>query len=316
MDNNGDVKVGIVDDMRCELHSQSDVHPEKPERVVAVRNKLVETGLYDKLVYVPSRAATELELEMVHSNSYIRHVKEVCLDPSTGSGGFISKDPDMFVKDGQKSYISALVAAGGVIEATKHVLYGNLNHVFCNVRPPGHHAYREKGGGFCMFNNVALGVKEAMKCPKVNRVVILDWDLHHGDGTADIFKDDPYVLFLSMHRSAPYYPGTGNVTDNTDSVLNFPVDKHCPVDEYINLFNQKVYTEIRDFNPDLIFVSCGIDAHKDDPMKELLLEEKHYQHMTIKLKMLEKPIICVLEGGYNVDAVASSVNEIVNVLTI
>ena len=308
--------VGIVDDTRCELHTQSPGHPECPERVIAVRRRLKDSGLYDELRFIPARIATELELQMVHSTDYVQHVKNTCLNNGIGFGRFISQDPDMFVAHGEQSYISALVAAGSVIEATKHVLYGNCNHVYCNVRPPGHHAYKSKGGGFCIFNNVALGVKEAMKCPKVNRVLIFDWDLHHGDGTADIFKDDPYVLFISTHRSAPFYPGTGNTEDNTSSVLNFPLEKGYPAENYQKLFNEKIFPQIADFDPDLIFISCGIDAHEDDPMAELMLTEKDYQYMTYKLKILKKPIVCVLEGGYNVEAVANSVHAIIQTLLI
>lgn len=305
--------VGIVDDNRCDLHLQTLDHPEAPDRVIAVRNKLKATGLMDKLYQIPAREVTDLELQMVHTNSYIQHVRDVCC---TQKSGFISQDADMFVADGPKSYTSARVAAGGVIEATKHVVYGSCMHAYCNVRPPGHHAYAGAGGGFCIFNNVALGVMEALKSPKINRVAIFDWDLHHGDGTADIFKDDPYVLFISVHRSAPYYPGTGMVSDNTESVINYPVDHKFSAGEYIELFDDKIFPEIESFDPDLIFISCGIDAHIDDPMQELCLSESQYTYMTYRFKMMNKPIICVLEGGYNTDAVANSVHGVVEMLTI
>ena len=304
-------KVGIVDDPRCEMHVQTENHVERPLRVVAVRNKLKESGLYRQLQEIDARPATELELQMVHSADYIEHVKEICLRLESG---FISKSPDLFVANGNNSYISALIAAGGVIEATKNVLYGNCKHAYCNVRPPGHHAFRSKGGGFCIFNNVALGVKEAMKCPRVDRVLVLDWDVHHGDGTADIFKNDPYVMYISTHGAPPFYPGTGKVSDNTSSVLNFPLQKGTSSNLYHYLFTTKILPEIRMFHPDLIFISCGIDAHEDDPVGEMCLTEDNYAKMTKYLKELEVPIVCVLEGGYNVDAVANSINVVVEEL--
>jgi len=302
------VKVGIVDDLRCQIHWQTHDHIEQPMRTAVIRGKLKSCGLYDKLYGISSRCVTNTELETVHTWQYIAHVNKIC---SSDFGGFVSDDPDLLVRSG--SLISALVAAGGVIEGTKAVLNGKCEHVYCNVRPPGHHAFAYKGGGFCIFNNVALGVKESLKHPKINRVLIVDFDVHHGDGTESIFEDSPQVLYTSLHRSAPFYPGTGMKSDS--SIINYPMQPGDGFLEYKTIFTEKLIPNVKKFNPDIVFISCGIDAHKDDPTNSKInLSSCDFGWMTRQLKNLGKPVVCVLEGGYNLDALGDSICKVVEEL--
>ena len=310
-------KVGIVDDPLCELHIQNATHPECPDRVKVIRDELIRSGIYNQLFAIPAREATFRELAKVHFPAYIKHVFEKCK-----TGGFISDDPDMYVSSetGQDSLKSALVAAGGVIEGVNSIINGDCDYVFCNVRPPGHHAHVAKGGGFCMFNNVAVGVRHALTSEIVQKALIFDLDVHDGDGTENVFKypedsDDKSVLFISTHRAAPFYPNAGFVENNNDQILNIPLPGLITVDEYRNIFKSNVLMRSIEFKPDIIFISCGLDSHKDDILGgDFPLTEEDYVWMIKKFKKLGVPIVLVLEGGYNLTVLGNSVREIIKEL--
>jgi acetoin utilization deacetylase AcuC-like enzyme len=220
----------------------------------------------------------------------------------------------MFVPQstGKDTWNSALLAAGGVLDAVEHVLNGNIEHVFCNIRPPGHHAYADKGGGFCIFNNIALGAEKASHY--FDRVLIFDWDVHHGNGTEAIFKNRKDVLFGSIHRSPPFYPNTGSSLDNDKNNKNYPLEAFVSVENYKKVF-ENFFKTVQQFSPDIIFISCGIDSHKDDIIGgDFQLTEYDYAWMIKKFKTLKKPIVCALEGGYNTKALSDSAREIVKEL--
>ena len=295
------MRVGLVDSILCELHCQEPNHPEAPQRVQAIREALAKAKF--PLIPITPHAASDVELHTVHLENYVKHVKQTCK-----TGGFVSADPDVFVQNG--SLTSALIAAGGVIDGVRAVVDGTCDHVFCNVRPPSHHACAHKGSGFCVFNNTALGVMEALKT--YNRVLLFDWDSHHFNGSAAIFKHHPQVLLTSFHVAPPFYPNSGHVSENTASCLNYPLAPKTSAEEYRKLFEFDYLPKARAFNPDVIFISCGFDSHVLDSIGQLMLTEPDYAWMTFKLKEFGKPIIVSLEGGYNISAVASSAVAVVS----
>ncbi len=290
--------VGLVDDPRFELHEQGAGHPESPARVRAIRQALRSSGL--KLVPIPAREATRAELGLVHAPEYVHFVEECCLD----------KEPAVLGRDVvvcRGSWKSALLAAGSAIRATQEVLSGRLNSAFCNLRPPGHHALADEAMGFCIFNNVALAAKWALEHGGLKKVAIVDWDVHHGNGTEAAVQGDQRLLYASLHMYGPprLYPGTG--ARSHGNALNLPLPPSTGPAEHLRLFHGEVMPALRGFKPELILISCGFDAHKDDPLGALSLETEHYGEMT---RALLEPSLCgrivsVLEGGYNLEAIAA-----------
>ena len=314
-----DYQVGIVDDERCEYHIQSKDHPESPARVMAIRKRLKTLGLYDKLVAIDPVEPTKEDLLQVHTNRYINKVERTCL--KYGHGMIGSEDVRV---TGENSWVSAGVAAGSVLAAVDTVMAPNrIRKVFCNVRPPGHHASSHDTGGYCIFNNVAIGVKKALTYSKINRVLILDWDLHHGDGTQKIFQCSKDVMFVSFHRAAPFYPASGSSTERGKygNVYNYPQLEQSTAEDYLDDFTKHFLPAATQFNPDIIFISCGFDGHKDDLYSALKLETSHFTFMTRSICLLanqlcEGRVISVLEGGYKPEILAecgsAHVGELIN----
>lgn len=301
--------VGLVDDPLCELHVQNNYeHPERPDRIRVIRDKLKTSGIYNCLVHIPAKIASDDELCTVHEQNYLRHVEDIARN-----GGFVSGSPDVSLRSdpNSNSLVAAKTAAGGVIEGTKAVVNGVCKYVYCNVRPPGHHAYSTRGGGFCIYNNVALGVEEALKTMK--RALVFDWDVHHGNGTESIFENRNDVMYASIHRGDKYgtfYPGTGYTSN--EFTLNFPLNGGVGIEEYKSTFENDFLPRAKEFDPDIIFISCGIDAHRLDNIGgNFPLTEEDYRWMVKHFKSFNKPIVCVLEGGYNLDALANTINAIV-----
>jgi len=308
--------VGIVDDKRCELHVQTKDHQESPDRVRAIRKKLMDTGMYSRLTQIEAVEPSREDLESVHTSRYINKVFRTC----TYSHGMIGSD-DVRVT-GNDSLISAGIAAGSVIAAVETVIKSRtVKKVFCNVRPPGHHASSHEASGFCIFNNVAIGVKKALTYPCIERVLIFDWDLHHGDGTQKIFQCNQNVMFSSFHRSAPFYPDSGHPDERGKwgTVYNYPQPKSTTVKSYMSDFYKYFLPRAIEFNPDIIFISCGFDGHKDDMYKALPLDYDDYKLMTNELcKLANKKangrLVSVLEGGYTLNVLAESAAVHINAL--
>ncbi len=204
----------------------------------------------------------------------------------------------------------ALLAAGGVFNAIDRVV-ADLDSAFCLIRPPGHHALREKGMGFCVFNNVALGARYAQNKHGLKKVLIVDWDVHHGNGTQEAFWHDPSVLYFSLHRY-PHYPGTGSIEEigggeGRGYTVNIPLPPRCGDSDYIYIFKEVLLPIAKEFKPDITFVSAGFDAHQDDPLGGMNLTSQSYGALTSLAKEFSKRIVSCLEGGYNLKALRESV---------
>ncbi len=193
----------------------------------------------------------------------------------------------------ETSYEAALLAAGGAIEAAR---IGG----FALVRPPGHHALRDRAMGFCLFGNVAIAARHAQAELGVERVAILDWDVHHGNGTQDVVRDDPSILFVSMHQW-PFYPGSGGPDDRGESLVNVPLPAGSTDEDYLRAFTEQVEPAVTAFEPDLVLVSAGFDAHEDDPLSEMLVTEAGFRELARRSAALAPKTGAVLEGGYNLD---------------
>ncbi len=310
-------QVGIVDDKRCELHIQEDGHRESPERIRAIRKKLKTTGLYEKLIHIEPVEPTKEELMLVHTNKYINKVVRICTKYEKG----MIDNEDVRVT-GEYSLVSAGVAVGGVIAAVNVVLNSkDIRKVFCNIRPPGHCASSHETSGYCIFNNVAIGAKKALQHPKIKRVLILDWDLHHGDGTERIFKCSKNVMFASFHLSKPFHRNSGEADFKGKyyNVHNYPQYEDSTSEGYMRLFYEDFLPKAKEFNPDIIFISCGFDSHQDDMYGSLSLTTNHFKVMTKELCLLanhcaDGRLISVLEGGYTPDVIADCAAVHVNEL--
>lgn len=288
-------RVGYVDDPICDKHVGCG--PEVPARTATIRKVLTED---DSLLHLPTRKATIHELSLVHSCSYIEKIKQA----SSLAGEKTSIDFDSDVEINKDTFESACAAAGGVISAVDAVLTKTATHVFCNIRPPGHHASTSKAAGFCIFNNVVIGLEYYLTQRPNDKIAIVDWDVHHGDGTEKILKTKyhPTVSFFSLYNSE-IYPGNVGPSDPDKRIENIPLTSSK---KYRSYFKKCVLSELKIVKPNLIFISCGFDAHELDPLGGFHLTREDYAWMTKKLLKLTSHIISVLEGGYNLQALKES----------
>jgi acetoin utilization deacetylase AcuC-like enzyme len=300
------MKAGLVYDPICLEHDTGD-HVENSRRLVEAMSYLKETGIREKLTCLPARPATLEELEMIHAPEYISYVK----GKAEKGGGWL--DPDTVMSP--KSYEAALYAAGGLMVAVEAVLRREVDSAFALVRPPGHHAIRDRAMGFCIFNNVAIAAKFAMSKFSLDRVLIADFDVHHGNGTQDAFYTDPKVLYFSTHQY-PFYPGTGWMEETgtgagEGTTVNFPMVAGWGDEEYLRAFNEVLVPVARRFQPQLILVSAGFDAHWSDHLAMMKVTVTGFVQMAVMLKELAAELchgrlVFTLEGGYNLRVVASS----------
>jgi acetoin utilization deacetylase AcuC-like enzyme len=275
-------------------------HPENAGRLTAIMDNLTEVRLIDRLVRVEAQPASEEEIARIHSRSYIRQVRKV----AERGGGHL--DPDTYVVSG--SYQAALLAAGGLIALTDAVLDGRTKNGFALVRPPGHHALTGRGMGFCIFNNVAIGARHALARPEIDRVMIVDFDVHHGNGTQDSFDTEPGVLFVSTHQF-PHYPGTGRVHEmgrgsGKGTTVNIPLPAGVGDEGYSQVLEEIVWPLAHRYDPQLLLVSAGFDAHWTDPLAMMQLSLSGYAHIARELAAMAQDIcdgrlLFTLEGGYD-----------------
>jgi acetoin utilization deacetylase AcuC-like enzyme len=259
------------------------------------------------------RAATEAEVSAIHSTSQIEQIAEI----ARSGGGYL--DPDTYVSS--DSYEAALNAAGAPLTAIDLIMDKKVDNAFCLVRPPGHHATPEKGMGFCLFNNVAIAAKYIQSRYSLDRIVIIDWDVHHGNGTQDAFYDDPSVMYFSMHRY-PFYPGTGAEEETgKDSgsgfTINIPLSYNTEPQEYLKFFEDILEKRIKPFNPQFILISSGFDAYRLDPISGLSLEASDYNKLTKLTQNIAKDccdgrIVSCLEGGYHLLDLPKCIEEHLN----
>ena len=274
-------------------------HPESPQRYDAIVNALKGYTFY------PARDATRADLLRCHSGPYIDLVKrEVEEGNSTLSTGDVEISP--------KSYEAALRAAGAVLAGVDLVMEDKTKTVFCVVRPPGHHACSEQGMGFCLFNNVAIGARYAQEKFGVKRVLIVDWDVHHGNGTQEIFHTDPTVFYFSTHQF-PLYPGTGTAEERgAGTIYNVPIFVSPKArEEVLRAYEETLQIEMEKFQPELVMISAGFDAHQNDPLGGLKLTTQDFVTLTESVKKVADTYakgrtVSVLEGGYNLKAIAES----------
>jgi len=308
------MKVGLVYAPIYLEHDTGD-HVENGRRLMETISYLEETGIKGKLTCLAPRPASLEELELIHTPEYISYVK----GKTEKGGGWL--DPDTVMSP--RSYDVALYAAGGVLVAVEAVLKGELDSAFALVRPPGHHALQNRAMGFCIFNNVAIAAKFALSKFGLQRVLIADFDVHHGNGTQDAFYDDPKVLYFSTHQY-PFYPGTGGLSETgagagEGTTVNFPMAAGWGDEEYLRAFNEVLVPVARRFQPELILVSAGFDPHWADQLAMMRVSITGFAQMTRMLKDLaaelcQGRLVFTLEGGYNLQVVACSVKAVFDVL--
>ena len=259
------------------------------------------------LNWVTPRSATETELKWIHNKEYIEHIKSVC----NSGGGYL--DPDTPVCP--ESYSTALKSAGSWLVSVDEVINGNS--AFSLSRPPGHHAEVDRAMGFCLFSNAALAATYAIKKKGLTKVAIFDWDVHHGNGTQHIVQSKSNIAYVSIHQF-PFYPGTGlhNEKGEYGNVLNIPVPSGYGSNEYKQIIDEKVFPFIKLFSPELLIISAGFDAHKDDPLAGLNLTEKDYAYMIKCCLKIQPRLMLGLEGGYNLDALGKCCVSVVNELVL
>lgn len=283
-------------------------HPENRERLRHILNTLEGYGVLGEMVHVPAEGVSMERLERVHTRAYIEHVRQVA---ARGGG---SLDLDTYVSP--RSYEAALAAAGGTVALTEAVLLGRLVNGFALVRPPGHHALRSRGMGFCLFNNVAVAALYALEEAGVERVLVVDFDVHHGNGTQDTFYRDPRVLYFSTHQY-PHYPGTGHWREVGEGpgqgyTVNVPLEAGVGDEGYAAIFDELLYPLAERYRPELILVSAGYDAHWSDPLAGMLLTVSGYARLARTLVGMAQElcggrVVFVLEGGYNLQVLREAV---------
>ena len=282
-------------------------HPDTPERLLAIEALLTEQDWLGS-ERRPAAAADEGRLELVHTSRHVESIRELCL----GGGGAI--DADTFV--GEPSYRAALHAAGGACEMARALLAGEGRVGFATVRPSGHHAEPDRAMGFCLFNNVAIAAESAIRTHGAQRVFILDWDVHHGNGTAEVFRQRSDVLFASIHQSS-LYPGTGPISDvgsgpGEGYTINLPVPPGSGEELWLSLLEHIVIPAATEFRPDLVLISAGFDAHAEDPLATCELRTETFAEMSRHVRDLATtlgvPLGAVLEGGYNPTVAAKCVS--------
>jgi len=290
------------------LKHDTGQHVEVAARLEAIISHLEKTGLKKQLTLIEPRPASVEEIALVHRREYIKEIEE----KAASGGGWL--DPDTVMSAG--SYEAALYAAGGLIRAVEAVMGGKVSSAFALVRPPGHHATPGQAKGFCLFNNIAIATKYALDKYKLERILIIDFDVHHGNGTQDAFYDNPQVMYISTHEY-PFYPGTGDIFESGSGAavgtnINIPLSASCGDAEYLKVFEQIIAPAGRRFKPQLILVSAGYDLHWADPLAMMQVSVTGLGQMVEIIKGLADELCSgrlalTLEGGYNLDALATSV---------
>lgn len=301
-----------------ELHFNGDGHPERPQRLKAITDAVREAGLWDELAHPQFESASEFDLYRCHTQAHIERVKAM----SNAGGGRLDADTSV----GASSFDVAKLASGAAIAAARAVVKGEFDNAFVAVRPPGHHAQSgrdfDSPWGFCLFDHVAVAARWAQSETDIERVAILDFDVHHGNGTQDIFYRDSSVLFASLHQS-PLFPGTGSRAETgagkgQGTTLNFPLPAGSDGEIYRRVW-ELVGEAVREFKPQLILLSAGYDAHAADPLGSMQLQAEDYAALVAQAKswadeLCGGKLVAVLEGGYDLDALGESVVATLNVL--
>lgn len=287
----------------CLLHNMGAQHPEQPARLRAVEDQLIASGLINYLLHVEAPLAAREQLARVHADSYVDSIEQ-----AAPRAGLVHLDPDTAMNP--HTLTAALRAAGAAVLATDMVIEGTAANAFCNVRPPGHHAERSRAMGFCLFNNVAVAAAHALDHHGLERVAVVDFDVHHGNGTENIFRNDPRVLMVSTFQH-PFYPYSG-IEGRSERMVNIPLAAYSGGPAFRVAVERYWLPALEAFKPEMLFVSAGFDAHRDDDMAMLELVEADYawvtEHITdVADRHARGRIVSVLEGGYELHALGRSV---------
>ena len=312
-------KTGYFTHRDCWKHDMGPGHPECPARLDAIEDRLLVTGVGDALERIEVPLATLPQITRAHSLAHMEHLEALSQrlieDAPAGGPDHAQIDPDTALT--RFTVLAARRAAGAAIAATDAVIAGEIDNAFCAVRPPGHHACRDKAMGFCFYNNVAIAARHALEEHGLERVAIVDFDVHHGNGTEDILSNDPRVLMVGIFQH-PFYPYSGT-EHPAANMLNLPVPAYTRGMDVRELIEACWMPRLEEFKPQMIFVSAGFDAHRDDDLGQLKLNEQDFGWITSRIVDVARRhsngrIVSMLEGGYNLDALARSVEEHLRVL--
>ena len=297
-------------------HRTGPGHPERPERMIAIVDHLERTGLNRQLLQLRPQPASVDAIAEVHDRAYIERIAEL-----SRSGTPFYEGLDTVGSPG--TFEAARLACGAVMDATEAVLDGRADNAFCVVRPPGHHAERALAQGFCFFNNIAVAARHLHRKHGLSKVAIVDWDVHHGNGTQHTFYEDPSAFFFSIHQY-PHYPGTGlraetGTGDGRDCTLNTPVAVGSTDADYLDIIRRVLRPALRRYEPEFILVSAGFDAHARDPLSGILVTDEGYAELTREVRTLadelcEGRLVSTLEGGYHLEALPLAVESHVRTL--
>ena len=303
------MNTAIITSDSSEDHITGDGHPEQPKRVSAVINKLRKR---DNLLWIKSEKFDQKILKKVHGSDYIESVEN-----SFPSSGLKFLDGDTIISPGSKK--ATYDAVGSIIKAVDGVETKKFKNAFCAVRPPGHHSEKNKAMGFCIFNNAAIGAQYLIEKYNYNKIAIIDFDVHHGNGTQDIFYNDKKVLYISTHQY-PFYPGTGseNEKGKFNNIFNIPLPAGTSSENYFEAYNHAL-KKIDQFRPEFLIFSAGFDAHQDDPLAQFKLKSGDFYEITRRTlltanKYINKKVVSILEGGYDLNALAESADEHIKAL--
>jgi acetoin utilization deacetylase AcuC-like enzyme len=310
------MKTGVVKDLRYAEHDMGPGHPESPERIRAVYEKLEKERSLDSLIPIPPRPATEKEIAFIHTQEYIEQIRETAgrertfLDPDTSTS--------------PRSYEVALLAAGGLIEAADRILEAKVQNAFALVRPPGHHAEASQAKGFCIFNNVAVAAQYLVEKRGIRRLLIVDWDLHHGNGTQNAFYSRSDVLFFSTHQF-PYYPGSGHWSEvgrgkGEGFTVNVPLTPGKTDDDFLFIYRRVLSPIASAFKPEFILVSAGFDIFAGDPLGGMEVSTTGFGTLAAELMSLagqtaHDRLLLTLEGGYNLFGLQDGVVSVLRALS-
>ena len=310
---------GYYSHRTCWKHEMGDGHPECPQRLDAIEDRLLITGLGDALERRDPTPASMAELELAHARMHIAALRgltdELREEIQAGGPTHAQLDPDTSLN--VHTWEAALLSAGAAIDATDAVIAGELENAFCAVRPPGHHACRDRAMGFCFLNNVAIAAKYAVERHGLQRVAVIDFDVHHGNGTEDIVAGDDRILMCRFYQH-PFYPDGGSLS-SASNLVNLPVPAYTRGMDIRELVETCWMPRLEAHRPEMVFISAGFDAHREDDMGQLGLVEQDYVWITQKIKEVAKRhaqgrIVSCLEGGYNLSALARSVEAHIRVL--
>ena len=309
------MSVGIISDPHCLRHENGVGHPESPARLQAIEAMLQQASYADQLVRLSAGDASGEQLGRVHDADYIAAIRS--------TQGKIRRMLDMDTSVGPDTWAAATRSAGAVIAGCRAIMEQRVSTAFAFVRPPGHHAERNRAMGFCIFNNAAVAAEYVLHEAGARRVFIVDWDVHHGNGTQNIFYERSDLFYFSVHQY-PLYPGSGSIHEigsgaGVGYTLNVPLPAGSGDTDYLHLFQELLSPAVRSFRPEFIVVSAGFDAHKNDPLASMQMSSEGYRHLTAILiglaqELCDGHLLFVLEGGYNLGALGEGVDAVLRAL--